>query len=72
VAEPEGASASLPRAGPGSVRTFLRFAVHLSAEDAAELERGILALVERYVSTDDRRSAEPAYGGMIVLHRLAE
>lgn len=52
----------LRAAGPDSVRIFLRFAVHLSAED----------LVERYVSTDAERSEEPAYGGMVVVHRLAE
>ncbi|MGW4058280.1 ArsR/SmtB family transcription factor [Amycolatopsis sp. NPDC004747] len=68
----EAVQEELRAAGPDSVRTFLRFAVHLSAEDAAELERGIVALVEQYVSTDTERSAEPAYGGMIVLHRLAE
>ncbi|MGW3966002.1 ArsR/SmtB family transcription factor [Amycolatopsis sp. NPDC005003] len=68
----EAVQDELRAAGPGSVRTFLRFAVHLSAEDAAELERGILALVEQYVATDAGRTAEPAYGGMIVVHRLAE
>ncbi|SED02974.1 DNA-binding transcriptional regulator, ArsR family [Amycolatopsis tolypomycina] len=68
----EAVQDELRAAGPGSVRVFLRFAVHLSAEDAAELERGILELVDRYVSTDAERPAEPAYGGMVVLHRLAE
>ncbi|MBE8520658.1 winged helix-turn-helix transcriptional regulator [Amycolatopsis sp. H6(2020)] len=68
----EAVQDELRAAGPEAVRVFLRFAVHLSAEDAAELERGIVALVDRYVSTDDERSDEPAYGGMIVVHRLAE
>jgi DNA-binding transcriptional ArsR family regulator len=62
----------LRAAGPESVRIFLRYAVHLKAEDIAELERDIMALLDRYLTTDDGRLDEPAYGGLVVLHRLAD
>jgi DNA-binding transcriptional ArsR family regulator len=61
----------LREAGPDSVRTFARFAIHLSAEDAIELDRRILEIVDGYLSTDDQRRNQPAYGGLIVLHQLA-
>ncbi|WP_285489286.1 ArsR/SmtB family transcription factor [Amycolatopsis taiwanensis] len=62
----------LRAAGPDSVRTFLRFAVHLSPEDAAELHQRIQAILDEYLATDDQRLDQPAHGGVIVLHRLAE
>ncbi len=62
----------LHAAGPESVRTFTRFALHLSAEAAAELDRRLLALIDEYVRTDDRRLDQPAHGGVVVVHRLAE
>ncbi|HEY3261979.1 MAG TPA: winged helix-turn-helix domain-containing protein [Pseudonocardiaceae bacterium] len=61
----------LREAGPGSIQTFARFALHLSAEDATELERRILAILDEYIETDDRRLDQPAHGGILVLHRLA-
>lgn len=61
----------LRAAGPGSVRTFVRFALHLSPEDASELDRRLLEIVNEYVVTDDQRRDQPAYGGILVLHQLA-
>ena len=40
-------------AGPESVRNFSRFVLHLSAEDVAELDRRILAVLDDYI---DRRA----------------
>ncbi|GAB3498878.1 helix-turn-helix protein [Amycolatopsis cihanbeyliensis] len=59
-------------AGPDSLRTFARFMLHLSAEDVAELDRRICAVIDEYVETDDRRLDQPVHGGIVVLHRLAE
>jgi DNA-binding transcriptional ArsR family regulator len=61
----------LRAAGPSSVRTFVRFALHLSPEDASELDRRILEIIEEYVKTDEDRREQPPYGGIIVLHQLA-
>ncbi len=62
----------LRAAGPESVRIFLRYAVHLKAEDISELERDIMVLLDRYMTTDDKRLDEPAYGGLVVLHLLSD
>lgn len=62
----------LRAAGPGAVRTFARFAVHLSPEDAAELHRRIFAILDEYIATDDERLDQPAHGGLVVLHQLAD
>ncbi|MFC0435921.1 transcriptional regulator [Kutzneria buriramensis] len=62
----------LRAAGPESVRTFVRFALHLSASDAAELDRRLMALLDEYTTGDDQRADQPAYGGIVVLHRLAD
>jgi DNA-binding transcriptional ArsR family regulator len=62
----------LRSAGPESVRIFLRFAAHLSAQDVIDLEQSIMELLDGYLKTDDERRDQPAYGGLIVLHRLAD
>ncbi len=62
----------LREAGPGSVQTFARFMLHLSPEDDAALDRRILAVLDEYIETDDQRLDQPAHGGIVVLHRLAE
>jgi DNA-binding transcriptional ArsR family regulator len=62
----------LRAAGPSAVRTFSRFALHLSAQDAAELGRRIQEILDEYVSTDDQRLDQPAHGGLVVLHELAD
>jgi DNA-binding transcriptional ArsR family regulator len=62
----------LREAGPASVQTFARFMLHLSPEDVQELDRRILAVLDEYIETDDQRLDQPAHGGIVVLHRLAE
>ena len=62
----------LREAGPGSVQTFARFVLHLSPEDVEALDRRILAILDEYVETDDQRLDQPAHGGLVVLHRLAD
>ncbi|WP_106177744.1 helix-turn-helix domain-containing protein [Prauserella shujinwangii] len=62
----------LAEAGPGSVRTFSRFLLHLSPEEVAELDRRILAVLDEYIETDDQRRDRPALGGMFVLHQLPD
>ncbi|MFD7657707.1 ArsR/SmtB family transcription factor [Actinosynnema sp. NPDC059797] len=61
----------LAEAGPESVRTFSRFALHLSAEEVDELSRRIGAVLDEYVATDDQRLDRPLHGGIFVVHRLA-
>jgi DNA-binding transcriptional ArsR family regulator len=62
----------LREAGPASVQQFARFMLHLSPEDVATLDRRILAILDEYIETDDQRLDQPAHGGIVVLHRLAE
>jgi len=62
----------LREAGPESVRYYERFALHLSDEDAEELDRRILTVLDEYVDTDDERHGRPIMSGIFILHRLAE
>jgi DNA-binding transcriptional ArsR family regulator len=62
----------LREAGPDSVQAYARFMLHLSPEDAHELDRRICAVLDEYVETDNTRLDQPALGGIFVLHRLAE
>ncbi len=62
----------LAEAGPSFVPTLSRFTLHLSPEEAAELDRRVLALLDEYVATDHERLDRPAFGGLFVLHRPAE
>lgn len=64
--------AELRQAGPTSIQTFARFALHLSAEDVEVLDRRILAIIDEYLETEDERRHLPAHGGMLVVHRLAQ
>jgi DNA-binding CsgD family transcriptional regulator len=68
----EAFQAELREAGPGSVRTFARFMLHLSEEDVRELDRRLLAVLDEYIQTDHQRLDRPALGGMVVLHQLAD
>jgi hypothetical protein len=79
LAEPDAALApieafqdELCEAGPRSVQTFARFTLHLSPEGVEALDRRILAILDEYIETDDQRLDQPALGGIIVMHRLAE
>lgn len=62
----------LREAGPASVQLATRFTLHLSADDVAELDRRILAILDEYVETEDQRLDQPVLGGIVILHRLAE
>jgi hypothetical protein len=68
----EAFQAELREAGPGSVRTFARFMLHLSDEDVRELDRRLLAVLDEYIQTDQQRIERPAIGGIVVLHQLAD
>jgi DNA-binding transcriptional ArsR family regulator len=68
----EAFQAELREAGPGSVRTFARFMLHLSEEEVRELDRRLLAVLDEYVQTDHQRLDRPALGGIVVLHQLAD
>lgn len=62
----------LREAGTESVRTFSRFALHLSEEHVAELDRRIVAILDEYVATEEQRSDRPLYSGIFLLHRPTE
>ncbi|MBR8744030.1 transcriptional regulator [Nocardiopsis sp. MG754419] len=62
----------LAQAGPESVHGYARFALHLSDEQREELDRRITAILDEYVATDHERRDQPAYGGIVLLHRLAD
>jgi DNA-binding transcriptional ArsR family regulator len=68
----EAFQAELREAGPGSVRTFARFMLHLSEEEVRELDRRLLAVLDEYIQTDHQRLDRPALGGIVVLHHLAD
>jgi DNA-binding transcriptional ArsR family regulator len=62
----------LREAGPGAVRWSNRFLLHLTPDEAAELERRILAVLDEYVASDHERLDRPAHGGIVVLHEVPE
>jgi DNA-binding transcriptional ArsR family regulator len=68
----EAFQAELHEAGPGSVRTFARFMLHLSEEEVRELDRRLLAVLDEYIQTDHQRHDRAALGGIVVLHQLAD
>lgn len=69
LAPVEAFQQELAEAGPASVATYARFALHLSPEDVAELDRRILAVIDEYVETDRERAHLPAHGGLFLMHR---
>jgi DNA-binding transcriptional ArsR family regulator len=66
----EAFQAELREAGPGSVRSFARFMLHLSEEEVRELDRRLLVVLDEYMQTDDQRLDRPAVGGIVILHQL--
>jgi DNA-binding transcriptional ArsR family regulator len=64
--------AELREAGPGSVRSYARFMLHLSEEEMRELDRRLLAVLDEYIQTDHQRLDRPALGGIVVLHQLVD
>jgi DNA-binding transcriptional ArsR family regulator len=71
LAPVEAFQQELAEAGPSSIATYARFALHLSPEQVVELDRRIVAVLDEYISTDHERSHLPAHGGLFLLHRLA-
>lgn len=71
LAPVEAFQQELAEAGPTSIATYARFALHLSPEDVAELDRRIVAVLDEYIATDHERSHLPAHGGLFLLHRQA-
>ena len=61
----------LRESGPASVRTYARFALHLSPDDIAAIEQRVGAIIDEYVRTEDQRPGQPLHGGIFVLHQLA-
>ncbi|WP_125776852.1 winged helix-turn-helix domain-containing protein [Antribacter gilvus] len=57
-------------AGPDGMSTFAMFALHLSDDEVAELDRRLLEVIDEYVATDDRRRDRPVHRGVVVLHRV--
>jgi hypothetical protein len=72
LASIEAFRAELREAGPGSVRTYARFLLHLSEEEVRELDRRLLAVLDEYIRTDHQRLDRPALGGIFVVHQLAD
>jgi DNA-binding transcriptional ArsR family regulator len=68
----EAFQAELREAGPGSVRTYARFMLHLSEEEVRELDRRILEILDEYTLTDHQRLDQPALGGIVLIHQLAD
>jgi DNA-binding transcriptional ArsR family regulator len=68
----EAFQAELREAGPGSVRTSARFMLHLSEEEVQELDRRLLDVLDEYILTDHQRLDQPALGGIVVIHQLAD
>ena len=68
----EASQQELAEAGPDSVVFSTRITLHLSAAEAAELDRKLLAVLDPYVETDHERLDRPALGGLVVFHRLAD
>jgi DNA-binding transcriptional ArsR family regulator len=68
----EAFQAELREAGPGSVRTFARFMLHLSEEEVRELDRRLLEVLDEYILTDHQRLDRPALGGIVVVHQLVD
>lgn len=62
----------LLESGPEAVAGMARFMLHLSDDDVHEFEQRILAILDEYIETDDQRRDQPAYGGLVAMHRLPD
>lgn len=64
----------LAEAGNDSIAEMSRFHLHLDDEAVPVFVARVLAVVEEYRAGDDarREAGAPGYGGMFVLHRLAD
>lgn len=68
----EAFQAEMAESGTESMHQYARFALHLSDEEAQDLERRIIAILDEYVATDGQRRDRPVYGGLFLLHRIVE
>jgi DNA-binding transcriptional ArsR family regulator len=59
----------LQEAGPKSVEWYERFVLHLSKEQAAELDNRLLEILDDYMRTDHERRDQPMVSGIVILHR---
>ena len=60
----------LREAGSDSIAEMSRFHLHLNADELDAFINEVKALINRYADTADPNS--PGYGGMFILHRLAD
>ncbi|WP_205669203.1 ArsR/SmtB family transcription factor [Amycolatopsis suaedae] len=64
----EAFTEELREAGSESVQAYARFLLHLSADEVAELDRRICAVIDEYMETEHERADRPAVSGLVVLH----
>ena len=57
-------------AGPDDMATQATFTLHLSEEDVAELDRQVLAVLDRWVTTDGDRRDRPVHRGLMAVLRM--
>ncbi|MGH8946079.1 MAG: ArsR/SmtB family transcription factor [Acidimicrobiia bacterium] len=64
----------LAEAGHDSVAELTRFHLHLDDDAIRPFVERFVGLIDEYLSDDDarRQQGAPGYGGVIVLHRLAD
>jgi len=64
----------LREAGNNSITEMTRFHLHLDDRTLAKFIDGFKALVAKYANTDTNRRdhGQPGFGGMFIIHRLAE
>lgn len=64
----------LDEAGHGSIAEMTRFHLHLDPDACESFVERFKAIIEEFAAHDDhrRRRGAPGYGGMFVLHRLAD
>ncbi|NJC22664.1 DNA-binding transcriptional ArsR family regulator [Arthrobacter pigmenti] len=72
LAPVEAFQQELREAGPNALAGLSRFMLHLSEEDAEELNERIHRILREYTESDKERKDQPAYGGIFVLHRSSD
>lgn len=65
------AQQELQEAGPEALASMSRFVLHLSDADREEFISRVQVILQEYVSTENSRKTEAAYGGIFLLHRTA-
>lgn len=62
----------LDEAGPASMATSARLILHLSPDDLDVLASRLQIVLDDFMASDHTRADQPAYGGIVVFHRLAD